>query len=79
MWLPLKSFGEINKLKVLLGRPSDMQRLISLSFPLHSSLSVLSPESKDHINGEKEHSACKRAVQRRSTMSSNDLKHDDVE
>ncbi|WMV24622.1 hypothetical protein MTR67_018007, partial [Solanum verrucosum] len=41
--------------------------------------SVLSPERKDQISGEKEQSACHRAVPRSSTMSPNDPKHDDAE
>ncbi|KAG5606821.1 hypothetical protein H5410_028313, partial [Solanum commersonii] len=36
--LDRQSFGEINKLKVLLGRKPGHAKAISLSFPLHSKL-----------------------------------------
>ncbi|KAG5631205.1 hypothetical protein H5410_002922 [Solanum commersonii] len=38
---------------------------------------VLNLERKDQIGGEKELSACRRAVLRSNTMSPNDPKHDD--
>ncbi|KAH0639665.1 hypothetical protein KY285_036251 [Solanum tuberosum] len=42
-------------------------------------VSMLNPERKDQIDGEKEQSACPRAISRSSTMSPNDPKHDNVE
>uniref|UniRef100_M1DFW6 Uncharacterized protein n=1 Tax=Solanum tuberosum TaxID=4113 RepID=M1DFW6_SOLTU len=40
---------------------------------------VLSPEGKDQVGGKREHSMHRREVPRSSTMSPNDLDHDDVE
>ncbi|WMV25176.1 hypothetical protein MTR67_018561, partial [Solanum verrucosum] len=45
--------------------------------PLCSTL--LSPEEKDQVGGKKELLAHRRAVPRNSTMSPNNLEHDDAE
>ncbi|KAG5586113.1 hypothetical protein H5410_046547 [Solanum commersonii] len=42
-------------------------------------LSVLSPEGKDQVGGERKQSAYRQIVSRISTMSPNDTEHDDVE